>query len=162
MRRRSTIAATAVGAIAALVISACSSSGTSTPSSTTGATAFNAGITSVVNPSSAKGGTLIYDNSSTPDSFDPGNTYYAWVLNFDRLFAMPLFTYKSCPGTCGLQLVPDLATDMGTTSADGMTYTVHIQPDVKFENGTVVTSQDVKYGIERTYDRTVMANGPSY
>jgi peptide/nickel transport system substrate-binding protein len=162
MRRRSTIAATAVGAIAALVISACSSSGTSTPSSTTGATAFNAGITSVVNPSSAKGGTLIYDNSSTPDSFDPGNTYYAWVLNFDRLFAMPLFTYKSCPGNCGLQIVPDLATDMGTTSNNGLTWTFHIQPNIKFEDGTVVTSQDVKYAIERTYDRTVAANGPTY
>jgi peptide/nickel transport system substrate-binding protein len=116
----------------------------------------------VVNPSTHKGGTLIYDNSSTPDSFDPGNTYYAWVLNFDRLFAMPMFTYKSCPGSCGLQLVPDLATDMGTVSSDGLTWTFHIQSNVKFETGTVATAQDVKYAIERTYDRSVMANGPTY
>ena len=167
MKRRSTYAATAVGAIAALLISACSSSGSSssgntTPTSSTGATAFNAAISSVVNPSSARGGTLIYDNSSTPDSFDPGNTYYAWVLNFDRLFAMPMFTYKSCPGTCGETLVPDLATDLGTTSNNGLTWTFHIKPNVKFEDGTVVTSQDVKYAIERTYDRTVAANGPTY
>jgi len=124
--------------------------------------AFNAGISSVVNPSTHKGGTLIYDNSSTPDSFDPGNTYYAWVLNFDRLFVMPMYTFKSCPGACGEQLVPDLATDMGTVSSDGLTWTFHIQSDVKFENGTVVTAQDVKYGIERTYDRSVAANGPTY
>ena len=171
MKRRSTFAATAVAAVAALLISACSSSGSSssssssgspTPTSTTGAVAFNAAITSVVNPSSARGGTLIYDNSSTPDSFDPGNTYYAWVLNFDRLFAMSMFTYKSCPGTCGETLVPDLATDMGTTSSNGLTWTFHIKPNVKFEDGTVVTSQDVKYAIERTYDRTVAANGPTY
>jgi peptide/nickel transport system substrate-binding protein len=165
MKRRSIIATTAVGAVAALLISACSSSGSSSGSSntpTTGAVAFNAGISSVVNPSTQKGGTLIYDNSSTPDSFDPGNTYYAWVLNFDRLFAMPMFTYKSCPGSCGLQLVPDLATDMGTVSSDGLTWTFHIQSGVKFENGTVATAQDVKYAIERTYDRSVMANGPTY
>ena len=167
MKRRSIFAATALGAMAALLISACSSSGGtsssgSTPGSTTAAVAFNAGLNSVVNPSSQKGGTLTFDNSSTPDSFDPGNTYYAWVLNFDRLFAMPLFTYKSCPGTCGLQLVPDLATDMGTTSDNGLTWTFHIQSDVKFEDGTTVTSQDVKYAIERTYDRSVMANGPTY
>ena len=124
--------------------------------------AFNAGISSVVNPSSTKGGTLTFDVRGTPDSFDPGNTYYAWVLDFDHLFTMPLFGYKSCPGTCGLQLVPDLATDMGTTSDNGLTWTFHIQPDVKFENGTVVNSQDVKYAIERTYDRSVMANGPTY
>ncbi|HEY4851561.1 MAG TPA: ABC transporter substrate-binding protein [Streptosporangiaceae bacterium] len=166
MKRRNTIAATAVGAIAALVISACSSSGSSGSGSgataTTGAVAYNAGITTVVNPSSAKGGTLIYDNSSTPDSFDPGNTYYAWVLNFDRLFAMPMFTYKSCPGSCGLTLVPALATDLGTVSNKGLTWTFHIQPNIKFEDGTAVTSQDVKYAVERTYDRSVMANGPSY
>ena len=165
MKRRGIIATTAVGAVAALLISACSSSGSSSSGSstpTTGTVAFNAGISGVVNPSTHKGGTLIYDNSSTPDSFDPGNTYYAWVLNFDRLFAMPMFTYKSCPGSCGLQLVPDLATDMGTTSDNGLTWTFHIQSDVKFENGTVVTAQDVKYAIERTYDRSVMANGPTY
>jgi peptide/nickel transport system substrate-binding protein len=166
MKRRNTIAATAVGAIAAIVISACSSSGTSGSGSgataTTGAVAYNAGITTVVNPSSAKGGTLIYDNSSTPDSFDPGNTYYAWVLNFDRLFAMPMFTYKSCPGSCGLTLVPALATDLGTVSNKGLTWTFHIQPNIKFEDGTAVTSQDVKYAVERTYDRSVMANGPTY
>src|ERR1700685_3508458 len=163
MKRRGIIATTAVGAVAALLISACSSSGSSSSGSsnntTTGAVAFNAGISGVVNPSTHKGGNLIYDNSSTPDSFDPGNTYYAWVLNFDRLFAMPMFTYKSCPGSCGLQLVPVLATDMGTVSDNGLTWTFHIQSDVKFENGTVVTAQDVKYGIERTYDRTVAANG---
>jgi peptide/nickel transport system substrate-binding protein len=167
MKRRRIFAATAVGAAAALLVSACSSSGSSstsgsTPASTAGAVAFNAGITAVVNPSTHKGGTVIYDNSSTPDSFDPGNTYYAWVLNFDRLFAMPMFTFKSCPGSCGLQLVPDLATDMGTVSTDGLTWTFHIQPNIKFENGTVVTSADVKYAIERTYDKSVITNGPTY
>ena len=124
--------------------------------------AFNGGLSTVVNPSDHKGGTLNFDAQSTPDSFDPGNTYLPWVMNFDRLFAMPLFTYKSCPGSCGLQLVPDLATGLGTVSSDGMTWTFHIQSDVKFENGTVVTAQDVKYAIERTYDRSVLGNGPSY
>ena len=84
------------------------------------------------------------------------------MLDFDHLFTMPLFMYKSCPGTCGAQLVPDLATDMGTVSDNGLTWTFHIQPNVKFEDGTVVTSQDVKYAIERTYDRSVVANGPTY
>src|SRR5579859_1930219 len=160
MKRRRIFAVTAVGAAAALMISACSSS--SSNNTTTGAVAFNAGITGVVNASTHKGGTLIYDDSSTPDSFDPGNTYYAWVLNFDRLFVMPLYTFKSCPGACGEQLVPDLATDMGTVSSDGLTWTFHIQSGIKYEDGTVVTAQDVKYGIERTYDRSVAANGPTY
>ena len=124
--------------------------------------AFDVGLSSVVNPSDHKGGTLTFDAQGTPDSLDPGNTYLPWVMNFDRLFAMPMFTYRSCPGQCGLQLVPDLATGMGTVSSDGMTWTFHIQSGVKFENGTVVTAADVKYAIERTYDRSVLGNGPTY
>ena len=165
MKRRSTLAATAIGALAALVISACSSSGSSsgggTPTSTAGTAAFNAGVTSVVNPSTAKGGTLVLDSSSPPDSFDPGNTYYAWVLNLDHLWAMPMFTFKACPGTCA-QITPGLATDMGQVSDNGLTWTFHIKPNVKYEDGTVVKSSDVKYALERTFDRSVMANGPSY
>jgi peptide/nickel transport system substrate-binding protein len=168
MKRRSTVAATAVGAFAALVISACSSSsgtsntGTGSGSGNTGAAAYNAGVSQVVNPSTHKGGTLTFDSHASPDSFDPGNTYYAWVLNFTRLYAMPMFTYQSCPGKCGLNLVPDLATDMGTTSSDGKTWTFHIKSNVKYENGQVVTAADVKYAIERQYDRSVMSNGPTY
>jgi peptide/nickel transport system substrate-binding protein len=169
MKRRSTIAATAVVAMAALVISACSSNsggststGSSGSGSSTGSASFNAGSTSIVNPSTHKGGTLTFDDSNTPDSLDGGNTYYAWVLNFNHLYELPMFVPKSCPGACGLQVVPGLATDMGTTSADGKTWTFHIKPNVKYENGQTVTAADVKYAIERTYDRSVMANGPSY
>jgi peptide/nickel transport system substrate-binding protein len=163
MLRRSTFAATALGAIAALVISACGSGGSGSSGTTsTGSATYNAGTSSVVNPSTAKGGTLTMALSAAPDSFDPGNTYYAWVLDFDNLYTMPLFMYKACPGPCGAQLEPDLATNMGTVTDNGLTWTFHIQPDVKFEDGTVVTSQDVKYAIERTYDRSVLANGPTY
>ena len=169
MKRRSTTALAAV-AVAALAITAgCSSSGSSTVAgntnkgSTTGAPAFNEGITAVVNPSNAKSsGTITMDIRNTPDSLDGGNTYYAWVLDFSHLYELPLFVYKSCPGSCGDTLVPGLATDMGTTSDNGLTWTFHIQPDVKYENGQTVTASDVKYAIERTYDRSVFANGPTY
>ena len=166
MKRRGTLATATAAALAALVVTACSSGtstsgGGSSPGSSS-ANFFNKGITQVMNPSTHKGGTLVFDDHANPDSFDPGNTYYAWVLNFDRLFVMPLYTYKSCPGQCGLTLVPDLATDMGTISPDGKTWTIHIQSDVKYENGQTVTAADVKYGIERTYDRSVAANGPTY
>src|SRR5260370_19276413 len=75
---------------------------------------------------------------------------------------MPLMTYKSCPGSCGLQVVPDLATAPGTVSPDGLTWTYHLKPNVKFEDGTTVTSPDVKYAVERTFDRTLFPLGPSY
>ena len=149
----------AVGAVAALITAACGGS------STTGTTAtvhFNQAVTSVVNPSSHKGGTIIFDNSSGPDSTDAGNTYYAFNLNFTRLYATPLTTYKACPGSCGLAVVPGLATALGTPSNGNKTWTFHLKSGVKFSDGTPVTSSDVKYAVERTFDRTVLPNGPSY
>jgi len=167
MTRRRTFGVAAFAAAAALVLAACSSSGSSSstsgsPTSSPGATGFNAAVTNVINPSTAKGGTINFGNSSAPDSTDPGNTYYAYMWNFTRLYVMPLMTYKSCPGSCGLQVVPDLATAPGVVSDNGLTWTYHIQPDVKFEDGTVVTTADVKYAVERTFDRGLFPLGPAY
>ena len=165
MRRRRTIGLAALSVTAVLALAACSSGGSSSSSGgagSTSSTGFNAAITSVVNPSTTKGGTINFGNSSAPDSTDPGNTYYAYMWNFTRLYVMPLMTYKSCPGQCGLQVVPDLATGPGVVSDNGLTWTYHIQPDVKFEDGTTVTSQDVKYAVERTFDRGLFPLGPAY
>ena len=166
MRRRKTIGLAAVGAAAALALAACGGScgggGSGGGGSATKAS-FNAGVTQVVNPSSHKGGTLNFASSSgIPDSTDPGNTYYAQMWNLSRLYAMPLMTYKSCPGKCGLQVVPDLATAPGVVSDNGLTWTYHIQPNVHFEDGTLVTSADVKYAVERTFDRSKFPLGPGY
>jgi len=165
MRRRRTFGLAAFGAAAAIALAACSSGGSSSstsPTSSPGTTGFNAAVTSVVNPSTTKGGTINFGNSSAPDSTDPGNTYYAYMWNFTRLYVMPLMTYKSCPGQCGLQVVPDLATGPGVVSDNGLTWTYHLQPGVKFEDGTTVTSQDVKYAVERTFDRGLFPLGPNY
>jgi peptide/nickel transport system substrate-binding protein len=166
MSRRKITVLSAVGAAAALALAACgggSSTTTGGGGGSSGATGYNAAVNGVVNPSTHKGGTIIYDNSSGPDSADAGNTYYAFNLNFTRLYATPLTTYKRCPGyTCGNTLVPGLATALGTPSDGGKVWTYHLKSGVKFEDGTPVTSQDVKYAVERTFDRTVLPNGPSY
>ena len=158
-------AALAVIAVIAVIVAITAIHSPTSPSPTppaAAATAFNAALTRVVNPSASKGGTLAFGLSSTPDSTDPGNTYENSMWNFSRLYTMPLMTYKSCPGACGLQVVPDLATGPGVVSDNGLTWTYHIQPDVRFEDGSTVTSADVKYAVERTFDRTVLALGPSY
>src|SRR6516164_11091990 len=163
MKRRRIMCLAAIGAVGALALAACSSSSTTSGGGSGPATGFDAGTTSVVNPSSHKGGTLNFASSAAiPDSTDPGNTYYAQMWNLTRLYAMPLMTYKSCPGSCGAQVVPDLATGPGAVSNNGLTWTYHIQPNVKFEDGTTVTSADVKYAVERTFDRALFPLGPSY
>jgi peptide/nickel transport system substrate-binding protein len=155
----------AVSAAAALAIAACGGSsggGSGSGGGSSSSASYNTGITKVVNASSQKGGTITYAESSVPDSFDPGNTYYAWVLNFNRLYATPLVTYKSCPGTCGDQIVPGLATSLGQVSDNDLTWTYHLKQGITYQDGTAVTSADVKYAVERTFDRSVLPNGPSY
>jgi len=162
MRRSKTTLVLAGAAAAALVVSGCGG-GNGGGGSPQGALAYNAGITSVVNPSDHKGGTAVYQLSSTPDSMDPGNTYYAFMWDFSRLYARALTTYHTAPGKAGLQLVPDLAAELGKASDNGKTWTYHIRPGLKFSDGTPITTKDVKYAIERSnYAPEVLSNGPTY
>ena len=53
-----------------------------------------------------------------------------------------------------LNIVPDIATAVptqanGGISADGLTYTIHLNPAAKFSNGDAVTSKDVLYSWNR-------------
>jgi len=156
-----------------LALSACSSSkGGGSTSSSSGASSsasskpvigYNAGNTSVVNASTKPGGTVKYELSDAPDSFDPGNTYYAFMWDFSRLYARPLVTFETKPGADGLKLVPDLATSLGTPSNGGKTWTYTLRQGVKYQDGTEVTSADVKYAVERSnYAPAVISNGPTY
>jgi peptide/nickel transport system substrate-binding protein len=168
MKRSRSLAIVTGALVAGLALAACSSSspgttgGGSTGGTTSGKASFNAGLATVVNPSTKTGGTLTYGVAATPDSFDPGNTYYAWVLDLNRLWSTPLLTYKSCPGACGDTLAPGIATGLGQVSDKGLVWTYHIKQGLKFEDGSPITAADVKYAVERTYDRSVMDNGPTY
>lgn len=159
MQRRKVLALASVTAAAALAVAACASSA---PTSTSSTESFNAAVTRVVNPSDHKGGTLVYDLENSPDSADPGNTYFEDMWNFSRLYGQSLMTYKSCPGKCGLQLVPRLAAAPGVIGDHGLTWTYHIRPNLKFSDGQPIVSQDVKYAVERTFARSVLPNGPAY
>jgi peptide/nickel transport system substrate-binding protein len=156
----------AFAAAGTLALGACSSSSSSSSSTGSGGSSstagFNSAVTKVVNPSTKTGGTIVYDNSSGPDSTDAGNTYYAFNWNFTRLYATPLMTYKSCTGSCGLQIVPALATAAGVGTSNDTVWTYHIKSGLKFSDGLPITSADVKYAVMRTFAKDVLVNGPSY
>ena len=58
--------------------------------------------------------------------------------------------------------MPDLAESLGKPSDDAKTWTYTLRKGVKFEDGTPVTSKDVKYAVERSLDKTTFPNGPTY
>jgi peptide/nickel transport system substrate-binding protein len=160
--KRKILAGTSIAVAGLTVLAACGSGGGSSTNGS-GSTAFDAGNTSVVNASSATGGTLNYALSSAGDSIDPGNTYYAFSWDFSRLYASPLLSYKPAPGKDGLTLVPSLATDLGVGTDGNKTWTYHIKSGLKFSDGEPITTADVKYAIERSnFAKDVLPNGPSY
>ncbi|MGC4978652.1 ABC transporter substrate-binding protein [Streptomyces sp. DT199] len=123
----------------------------------------DAALNSIVNASDKKGGTATYEHSDVPDSLDPGNTYYGWVQNFSRLYGRTLTTFKPAAGKEGLEVVPDLAEGLGKSSPDAKTWTYKVRAGVKFQDGTPVTSKDVKYAIERSnFAPEALSNGPTY
>lgn len=135
---------------------------TPTSSTTPGPAAFDAATTRIVNPSSVRGGTITMAASNDFDSLDPGNTYYSYTWSLSRLYARTLVTYKPAPGAASRQLVPDLATSLGSPSGDMKTWTYHLRTGLKFEDGTPITSQDVKYAIARSsFGSDVLGLGPT-
>jgi peptide/nickel transport system substrate-binding protein len=157
MRSRRRIAVVALGAVASLALAACGG-GTSSSSSSGAAPAANG----IANPSDVTGGTIRMANSGDWDSLDPADTYYGYSWNFIRLYGRALVMFKSAPGKDGATLVPDLAETLGVPSDDAKTWTYKLRQGVKFEDGTVVTSKDVKYAVERSLDKDTFPNGPTY
>lgn len=153
------VIAIAAGMALALGLSAC---GGGSGSGGGGAAAFNAGVGKVYNASDKKGGTLTFANEEDWDSLDPGDTYYGYSWNFVRNYGRSLVTFKAAPGAQSNQLVPDLAESLGKPSPDAKTWTYKLRKGVKFEDGTPVTSKDVKYAIARSLDKDVLVNGPTY
>ncbi|SFF54572.1 peptide/nickel transport system substrate-binding protein [Actinacidiphila alni] len=170
MNSRKATAALALAMAMALGASACSSDskddkGGNKPSSgsSKAAKGTDAALTSIVNASDKKGGTVVMENSDVPDSLDPGNTYYGWVQNFSRLYARTLLTFKPAAGKDGLTVVPDLATGLGKASADAKTWTYTIRSGLKYDDGTPITTKDIKYAIERSnFAPEALSNGPTY
>lgn len=119
------------------------------------------GVRGVRSPSTAAGGTLRVV-AGTPDSLDPARSYFPWVWNIMRLYTRTLVTYAAAAGPAGAELVPDLATDTGISTDGGRTWTYTLKPDQHFEDGSVITAQDVKYGIERSFASDVVVGGPTY
>jgi peptide/nickel transport system substrate-binding protein len=165
-RRQAKALGAGAAAVATLVLAACGNSGGGGGGgggTTSGAASFNSALTSVMNPSTHKStGTITFEDFGAPDSTDPGGTYYAANWNFIRLYTTTLMTYKSCPGTCGDQLVPGLATAPGQVSSDGLTWTYHIKQGLKLSDGEPITSYEIKYAVERSYAKDVLPGGPSY
>jgi peptide/nickel transport system substrate-binding protein len=163
MSKRRLAAGTAVVLAAMLTATACGGDdGGKKDGKSSAAAGFNAGIGKIANASDKKGGELKFVGTQEADSWDPQRGYYGFMWDFSRYYARQLVSFKPAPGGESTELVPDLATAKAEISDGGKTYKYTLKDNVTWEDGSPVTAQDVKYGIERTWAQDVISGGPVY
>ncbi|MCX5416468.1 ABC transporter substrate-binding protein [Streptomyces sp. NBC_00059] len=108
----------------------------------------------------AKGGTLTVLNSNPQEDFDPARLYTSGGGNVPSLVFRTLTTRNRENGAAGAQVVPDLATDLGTPSKNATVWTYTLKDGLKYEDGTAITSADIKYGIERSFAAELSGGAP--
>ncbi|WP_406122496.1 ABC transporter substrate-binding protein [Streptomyces sp. NBC_00989] len=99
------------------------------------------------------------------DSFahlDPGQIYVSDEMALSQLIHRGLTGYKST-STDGKshEVVGDLATDSGTTTDGGKTWKYTLKDGIKFQDGTPITSTDIRQTVERLF-APFINQGPSY
>ncbi|MDI3386114.1 ABC transporter substrate-binding protein [Streptomyces sp. B-S-A8] len=157
-KRRFTAGAALVVA-ALMTATACGGGESETESEGAG---YNAGINKVANPSKKKGGTLRFIAKQPIDSADPQRAYYGMTWDFMRFYTRTLVTYDTKPGEASNNLVPDLAKEKAKITDGGKTYTYKLRDGLTWEDGSKLTSKDIKYGIERIWATEVITGGPAY
>src|SRR5580692_10258187 len=90
-----------------------------------------------------KGGTLIWGHSETTQNLDIHQTGTASTVRVLQNVHDAIVTVDK-----NLTVIPSLAKSF-EQSPDGLTYTFHLRPDVKFHDGKTMTSADVKYSFDR-------------
>ena len=106
-------------------------------------------------PTQGGAATITFNNDLTTLDPQVGYDWQNWSV-IKSIFD-GLMDYK--PGTTELE--PDLA-ESYTVSDDGLTYTFKLRDGVKFHNGRVMTSADVKYSFERAVNPATQSPGGGY
>ncbi|MFF3450628.1 ABC transporter substrate-binding protein [Streptomyces sp. NPDC002667] len=107
-----------------------------------------------------KGGTLTVLNANAQQDFDPARLYTSGGGNVPSLVFRTLTTRNRENGAAGAKVVPDLATDTGRPSKNATVWTYTLKKGLKYEDGTPITSADIKYGIERSFAAELSGGAP--
>lgn len=91
------------------------------------------------------GGDIIVGTTDAVPTLDPAKCYSYYCSTIIENVGSKLVSYK--PGETTPS--PDLAAEEPEISEDGLTYTFTLREGVKFHDGSDLTSEDVKFSLER-------------
>lgn len=102
--------------------------------------------------SARQGGDLRFVAASYPDHLDPqlSSSAEGWQAEYNTY--IPLLTFRHVDGRDGTGVVPGLARELPTISADGRTYTLQLQPGLRYSDGTRVRASDFQRALQRLFD----------
>jgi peptide/nickel transport system substrate-binding protein len=110
------------------------------------------------------GGTLQYLTYRPTEHLDPQRMYIGRDLtNMSRLAYRSLVSFPVTEDASkAFEVVPDLATDTGTSTEGGKVWEFTLRDDINWQDGQPVTCEDVKYGVSRTFATDIITGGPNY
>ncbi|MFJ9926087.1 ABC transporter substrate-binding protein [Streptomyces misionensis] len=113
-------------------------------------------------PGAKPGGSMEVLQRDSYAHLDPGQIYVNDEMTVSQLIHRGLTGYKATSDD-GKQheVVGDLATDSGTTTDGGKTWKYTLKDGIKFEDGTPITSKDVRQTFERLF-APFINQGPTY
>ncbi|PJJ04272.1 peptide/nickel transport system substrate-binding protein [Streptomyces sp. 2333.5] len=106
------------------------------------------------------GGTIRVYQRDSYNHLDPGQMYVSDMKALSQLIFRGLTSFKQ-DDKGNAKVVGDLATDAGQMSDGGKTWKYTLKDGIKFEDGTPITSKDIRHSIERLYSKFI-TDGPTY
>lgn len=113
---------------------------------------FNAALSHSIGNDVEPGGKLRLGSTSDCDSYDPALTVDAWCAVVHRLYSRTLLAYAGRAGEEGKKVVPDLVVDQPVVNANYTKWTFTLRSGIKWDDGKLLTSEDVRYSFERLFD----------
>jgi YVTN family beta-propeller protein len=111
----------------------------------TGATAHRGGVLRALVSGTSLGG------QGDAASIDPGAAQSEFQYHVLTMTSDGLVGWRRVGGVAGNELVPDLAVSLPAPTDNGLTYTFHIRPGIRYSNGVPVRASDFRRGLQRAF-----------
>ncbi|WP_369172157.1 ABC transporter substrate-binding protein [Streptomyces sp. R28] len=113
-------------------------------------------------PGAKSGGTISVPARDSYAHLDPAQIYVFNEMQVALLLHRGLTGYKATSNDGSKhEVVGDLATDAGTTTDGGRTWKYTLKDGIKFQDGSAITSADIRHSVERLF-APFINQGPPY
>jgi len=110
-----------------------------------------------------EGGTLTVLTAVAPSTLDPTQAYYTdSTAILSDLVTRGLTQYAYNEESGEMQLIPDMAVDLGQPNEDNTEWTFTLREGLKYEDGSDVKAEDIAYAVKRSFAIAELPDGPTY